>query len=331
MRYIHRTAVLEDDCPEIVGTSAAIQNIKALLRKMGPTNSTVLITGETGTGKDATARLIHRLSPRNKFDLVAVNCTAIPETLLESELFGYEKGAFTGANHSYVGKFQLADRGTLFLDEIGDLSSLAQCKLLRALEEHEVQPLGGRRPIAVDLRVITATHQDLERLVEEEKFRSDLYYRLNVVRIHMPPLRHRREDIPLLANHILAQLNGGSGRCIEGFTKQALDELTGHPWPGNVRQLRNVIEAATFACESKVITRGDIRAMQMSSAPKPSYRYDMPSMIHTAPAGEMDALKRALEYTDWNFTHAASILNWSRMTLYRKVSKYGLMRPAGQV
>jgi DNA-binding NtrC family response regulator len=317
----------DDGCAELVGTSKAMREVKSLIRRIAGMNSTVLITGETGTGKEVAARLIHRLSRRAEMPLVSLNCGAIPDTLLESEMFGYEKGAFTGAVGRHQGHFQMANGGTLFLDEIGDMSLSAQSKLLRALEQHEVHPLGGR-PVPVDIRIIAATHHELENLVDEGRFRNDLFYRLHVARIMLPSLRERREDIPALARHLLREIAREHGRMIDGFTPSAMRRLAGHQWPGNVRQLRNVIEAAALMCDSRMIAEEDLRVVHCF---RTSPRMPIGVTQHT-PAVEMsvtsesDRLMRALEATNWNVTRAAELLCWSRVTVYRKVAKYQLER-----
>lgn len=229
------------------------------MRRVSSTDATVLILGETGTGKELIARGIHALSKRASRPFIAANCSAIPDTLIESELFGYHKGAFTGAVTNQVGLFQQADTGTVFLDEIGEMSALAQAKILRALEAHEIQPLGTRKPIQVDIRVIAATHRDLSDSTSQNCFRRDLFYRLNVIPIQVPPLRDRRDDIPDLIQRFVQDLNNHYGRSVEGISPGALEMLCGEDWPGNIRQLRNVIEAAFVLTTDGRITEEGLR------------------------------------------------------------------------
>jgi DNA-binding NtrC family response regulator len=319
--------IASDPCSELVGTSPQMREVKAMIGRIAGMNSTVLITGETGTGKEVAARLIHRLSARSGKALVCVNCAAIPDALLESELFGYEKGAFTGAGARHPGQLKLADGGTLFLDEIGDMSAPAQAKILRAIEQHEVSPLGGSKPIPVDFRTIAATHHDLERSVDEGKFRSDLFFRLHVASLRLPPLRERREDIPALARHILREINRQHGLAIEDFTPSAMRRLTHCDWPGNVRQLRNAIEAGALMCDSRLISEANLRTLHgLVSSRTISLRTfgSIPSSL--TKTTEPEKLRQTLEETKWNVTRTAELLSWSRMTVYRKVAKYQLER-----
>lgn len=314
---------------DLIGASAPIREIKTLIQRIAPLNSTVLITGESGTGKEVVARLIHRHSARARAPFVCVNCAAIPDTLLESELFGHERGAFTGAVCRQSGQMKLADGGTLFLDEIGDMSAMAQSKMLRALEQREIQPLGGLKPVPVNIRLITATHRNLEKLVAEDRFRSDLFYRLDVSRIHLPPLRQRACDIPALASHFLREMNHVHGRKIQGFTPAALRRLTDHDWPGNIRQLRNTVEAAAIICESDQISERDLRAFHpcasSGSLPVTTVAVAAPPTNRMRP--RRDVLIEALEATHWNMTKTAELLKWSRSTVYRQVTKYQIERP----
>ena len=226
----------------LIGSSLAIWKVKTYLHKVAMTDSHVLITGETGTGKELAARYIHRHSARRAKPLVTINCAALPDGLFESELFGYERGAFTGASSSYSGRLKLADAGTVLFDEIGDMSPYAQAKILRLIETKEVYPLGGRRSIPLDIRIIAATNRDLERQVSKNEFRQDLYFRLNVVRVQLPPLRERKEDIPLLTEHFVQEFGARLGRQIEGFSDEATERLLNYDWPGNVRELMNLVE-----------------------------------------------------------------------------------------
>ena len=296
----------------LVGASRAMQEVKSYLPKVAAAECNVLITGETGTGKERVATWIHRHSDRRDRPLVSINCAAIPEGLLESELFGFERGAFTGAHAAYAGKLQQAEGGTLFLDEIGDMSATAQAKILRAIEAKEVCQLGGRRNVAIDVRIVAATNQDLEAMVAEHRFRKDLYYRLDVARVHLPPLRERTEDIPLLFEHYLAEMNRRFGRAVGGPDREALSCLLAHEWPGNVRELRNLLEAIFISPPGAGISLNDLPARlraRVAGAGDPE-------------TSERERVLAALFAVQWNKSKAAASLNWSRMTLYRKMAKY---------
>ncbi|HWO35266.1 MAG TPA: sigma 54-interacting transcriptional regulator [Candidatus Acidoferrum sp.] len=236
---------------EIVGTSPALQRVLSRVSKVAATGSTVLITGETGTGKELVARAIHRRSPRSSYAFVSVNCAAIPRDLIASELFGHEKGSFTGATQRRLGRFELADRGTIFLDEVGDLPAETQIALLRVLQEHEFERVGGAAPIRTDVRVIAATNRDLEAAIAEGKFRSDLFFRLNVFPIEIPALRERKEDIPLLVEYFLDRYARKAGKHITTVEKRTLQVLQSYPWPGNIRELQNVIERSVIVCDTE--------------------------------------------------------------------------------
>src|SRR5438552_1944805 len=241
---LKRDAATRNSLDNIVGASPAMEKLKQTIRTVASTQSTVLIYGESGTGKELVARAVHICSPRAAEPFVSINCGAFPETLLESELFGYVKGAFTGANQNKRGLFEVADQGTIFLDEISEMSLTMQVKILRVLQERCVRPVGGSDEIAIDVRVIAATNRDLDKLVTENVFREDLYYRLNVIPVCVPPLRERREDVPLLVNHFLKKYAPGAGKSISRVNSYSLDALCGYDWPGNVRQLENTIERA---------------------------------------------------------------------------------------
>lgn len=334
---------------EMVGDSPQIRAIHQCIDRVSITDATVLITGETGTGKELLARKLHRLSKRQNGPFVAINCAAIPETLVESELFGFEKGSFTGANSPQEGRLLQSNGGTLFLDEIADLSPLAQAKLLRVLEQREVQPLGSRKARTLDARVVAATNQRLEQIARVDTFRRDLFFRLNVVSIYIPPLRERQEDIPLIAAHFLEKLSAEYGRPQMGLTPPASDYLKERPWNGNARELRNVIERAVLFCRSDYITLSDITRICGSSAvwtPTGHVSMSVPSGKHNArstsriciparkvsssPESELTQLRNALEQTQWNKTKTAELLRWSRMTIYRKIIQYDLRpSPAG--
>jgi DNA-binding NtrC family response regulator len=303
----------------MIGQGLAMLQIKAYLSKVAETDSTVLITGETGTGKELAAESIHRNSARHKKPFVCINCAALPESLVESELFGYDKGAFTGALTSKQGKFERAEGGTVFLDEIGDMSSCAQVKILRTIEKKEVYHLGGKRCIPLDVRVIAATNQEPEGLVQEGRFRKDLYYRLNVARIHLPPLRDRKEDILPIIDCYIQEFNHRFGREVEGFSEEALEFLLNYDWPGNIRELKNLLEAIFINLSSKKIVFIDL--------PKP-FQKRLKEM-EGFPKSERDQMLSALFATNWNKSKAAQKLNWSRMTLYRKMAKYHIKVPEG--
>lgn len=304
----------------IVGKSAAMQRIFELIGTVADTNATVLITGETGTGKELVARAIHTNSSRRYSPFVAVSCGALPDTLLESELFGYEKGAFTGAERTKKGRFELAHSGTLFLDEIGDINMKTQVKLLRVLQERSFRRLGGTELIEVDVRLITATNRNLLQLVEEGSFRSDLYYRLNVVNIHLPPLRERKEDIPLLTAHFMAKYNLEFGKKFERIREEALELMLNYHWAGNVRELENVIERAV------VIGQGD----EIRSEHLPFCRMDVPveAECQTLEGVERRHIERMLAQQQWNIAKTARVLGIDRTTLHKKIKKYDLKNSA---
>ena len=306
----------EPDEQTMVGAHNTTQAVRQYLDRAAATTSTVLITGETGTGKELAASYIHQHSQRRGRAFVSVNCAAMPETLLESELFGYERGAFTGADGARDGKWKQADGGTLFLDEIGEMSPSAQAKILRVLDNREVCRLGGSKSQRVDVRVVAATNQEIEKLVEEKKFRADLYFRLNVARLHLPPLRERRSDIPLLVKHYVQQMNLKFRRKITGFDSEAMDKLNRYDWPGNVRELKNLVEAAFIELPEDCLA---LAQLPMSIRARLAALCDMP-------VEERQQLLGALAKTDWNVSQAAAQLQLSRMTLYRKMAKYQIVR-----
>jgi DNA-binding NtrC family response regulator len=293
----------------LVGDSASMRDIKAHLDRLADTDSNVLITGETGTGKELAAELIHFSSSRARRRFVTVNCAAIPDTLLESELFGYERGAFTGATVSRGGVLQQAQGGTVFLDEVGDMSALAQAKVLRAIETREIVPLGGRASVPLDLRIIAATNHDLERTVSEGRFRRDLYFRLNVVRVRLPPLRERRADIPALLAYYIRHFAGATGRPAAAFTAEALSALRRYAWPGNVRELKNLVEA--------IFALGVSTQVGLDHLPREFA--DSLAALADGDAAERERLLAALLEARWNKSRAARQLRCSRMTLYRRM------------
>jgi DNA-binding NtrC family response regulator len=297
----------------MVGEGPAMQRTRTAIERAAATGLNVLITGETGTGKELAAELIHRRSSRSSHPFVAINCAAIPGGLLESELFGYERGAFTGATAAHDGKLAFARGGTVFLDEIGDMDLYSQAKILRAIESRHIQRLGGHRDIPLDVRFIAATNQDVEALAAQGRFRQDLFFRLNVVRIHLAPLRERREDLNALVRHMLAELNTASSRAV-GIDAALLGGLENYEWPGNIRELRNTIESAFAFCTSDQITPADLPLEMLQKLRIP----------HNAGDAERERLIHALTSADWNKSEAAKLLHWSRMTLYRKMSRHSI-------
>src|SRR5438270_4308661 len=312
----------------IVGHSKKMQEVLALVERVAPTNSTVLIGGESGVGKDLIARAIHQNSRRPSGPFIKINSTAIPDTLFESELFGFERGAFTGALASKPGKFELADKGTLFLDEIGDVPAPIQVKLLRVLQEREFERLGGTRTLKVDVRMIAATNRDLRAALEEGTFREDLYYRLNVVPIDIPPLREHKEDIPDLVNHFLARFAADSEKPMEGITRAALGVLSDYHWPGNVRQLENMVERAVALSSGPVLDAGDIH---LDSVPgKAGAAAGLTTADNFLPEGmtleewEDNMIKEALRRANGNKSQAARLLGLSRNALRYRLGKLGV-------
>lgn len=304
------------DAISLVGNSTVMQAIKATITKVAASDSTVLITGETGTGKELAAAAIHQCSRRQQKPFVDLNCAAIPDSLLESELFGYEKGAFTGAQLAYEGKLKLAHGGTIFFDEIGDMSPYAQAKVLRVLENRHVQSLRSTKGEPVDIRVVAATNQDLEQLMGDGRFRRDLYYRLNVMNIHLPPLRERHEDIPVLLDHYINEFNRQFGRTVLGFTEDALECLLRYSWPGNVRELRNLTEA--------IFVNTSVDRISFLDLPVLFRRHVEESAGQ--PQDERAQMLASLLATNWNKSKAAQKLHWSRVTLYRKMWKHKLVK-----
>jgi len=311
----------------LVGTSPAMREVTEQITRVAGTNSTVLIRGESGTGKELVARAIHLSSARRHGPFVCLNCAALAESLLESELFGHEKGAFTGASERKMGKFEAAHGGTLFLDEIGEMPLSAQAKLLRILEGHPYERVGGTEPVQVNVRVVAATNKSLEEAIKHGSFRKDLYFRLHVVEILLPPLRDRRDDIPLLAEYFLQQFVRETGRKIRGLTPRALDRLLAYSWPGNVRELRNVIERAVVLANGPLLDAEDIllsRLEEPPAVPTTDGRSFRPSTLETL---EKEHIVKTLDFTDWNKSRAAALLGIERSTLDRKIRAYGLRRP----
>jgi transcriptional regulator with PAS, ATPase and Fis domain len=294
-----------------------VSALRLQIARAGRCSSNVLITGETGTGKELVAELIHENSARRHGPFVSLNSTAIPDTLLESELFGYERGAFTGAQHAHEGKLALGNSGTVFFDEIGDTIASVQAKLLRALDGKQIFRLGSNKPVPLDIRVLAATNQNLEEAVEARRFRRDLFYRLNVIRVDLPALRDRLEDIPLLAAHFITVLNRTFGAAVRRLSDAAIDAMLAHDWPGNIRELKNVLELAFVNLPNPATEVAEL----------PAHFGRRATYLEQVSASERDRVIRALAATNWNKTKAADRLQWSRMTLYRKLTRYRIATP----
>jgi len=312
------------DLKTIIGKSEEMQGIYKMVDKVAETDSTILIVGESGTGKELIARAIHYRSTRANGPFVSINCGALPESLLESELFGHVKGSFTGAIRDKEGLFKVAQGGTFFLDEVGETSPTIQVKLLRVLQEREVIPVGGTNPIKVDVRLVAATNADLEKAIKQDKFRPDLYYRLNVIPIYLPPLRRRRDDIPLLVSHFLKKLNEGLDAAKQkGISKEAMEVLVGYDWPGNVRELENVIERAVILEESGEITVTSLPEKLRCREPGTERIITDRAQV-TLEELEREYLIKVLNDTNWQKKKASAILGINASTLYRKIQRYGL-------
>ncbi|MEW5945614.1 MAG: sigma-54 dependent transcriptional regulator [bacterium] len=322
----------------VVGNSKEMRDVLELVSKVINNDVTVILYGESGTGKELIATLIHRNSPRRDAPLVKINCAAIPETLLESELFGHEKGAFTGAGAMKEGKFEVANGGTLFLDEIGDMSMVTQSKLLRVLEEKKFERLGGTGVIEVDIRIIAATNKDLPRLIQEGRFREDLYFRLNVVPIFLPPLRARKTDIPLLVEHFLDQAHKRFGVERKGLSQGAMRLLMDYDWPGNVRELENVMQRAVVTSRGEVIDEGISLPVMLHGADRgmrtvanpaaKGWDHSLPEIVESlTEAAEKRLITEALAKTNWSRTRTAELLKICRKSLHNKMKKYGIGEP----
>ena len=312
---------------EMIGRDEKMLAIFEWIRTAAKSDISVLILGPTGAGKEVVARMIHELSRRGPENFQAVNCAALPDTLFESEIFGYEKGAFTGAHDRKPGRLELANGGTLFLDEVGDMSLMAQAKLLRVLEERRFERLGGNRSIHVDFRLISATNRPLDMFVRESRFREDLYYRINAFAIRLPSLRERAVDIPVLANRFLARYCAANGLPLDAkqFTSEAQDLLTSYHWPGNIRELESTVSRAALSAPGRSIRAADIEFLHGHAMPRPEENSTRLPSLRDA---ERAHIIRVLEATDWNKLEAAKVLDISRGTLYRKIDEYGL-EPAG--
>ncbi len=302
---------------EMIGQSAAMAKVFDAIETVGPTDATVLVTGESGTGKELVARAIHQASPRRFHPLVVIHCGALTETLLESELFGHEKGAFTGAQYRKKGKFEIAEGGTVFLDEIGDISLKTQTDLLRVLQEREIARVGGNQSIKVDFRCIAATNKDLGKLIEQGKFRPDLFYRLNVFRIELPALRERREDIPVLVDHFVRKFSLAMNKRITRVAPAAMDQLQQQPWPGNVRELENAVERAMVVAQEPELREQDFIFKPQDISNSSGKTLEEMERVH---------ILRVLEECGGNQSHAAEILDIDRVTLHHKLKKYGWTR-----
>jgi DNA-binding NtrC family response regulator len=324
LAWLREEQASRDHKPMVLGHTAAMRTVAGICEKIAAKPVTVLITGESGTGKEMLARYIHDHSDRRSGPFVAVNLPAVPESLVESQLFGHEKGSFTGATKLQYGKFELASGGTLFLDEIGELKLDVQAKLLRALQEHEIERVGGARPIQLDLRVICATNRSLPEMVKEGRFREDLYYRLNVVPIQVPPLRDRREDISELAHHFLARSALQMGRIPQKLSDGAAQLLETYPWPGNIRELQNLLERMAVLCESQVIEESDLPLEFVVSASMRREAERETSLQAAMSAFERGFLKKTLAQNAWNRRKAAESLDIGYSTLKSKLKSYGI-------
>lgn len=318
---------------EMIGASAAISRLRDQISMAGPSQSRVLISGENGTGKELVARAIHAQSPRREFPFLEINCAAIPENLIESELFGYERGAFTGAQHLKKGQFELADGGTLFLDEIGDMALATQSKVLRILQEQEFLRVGGGERVKVDVRVIAASNKNLIEAIKKGSFREDLYYRLNVIPLHVPPLRDRTEDIPLLISHFMKEISQEQRIKVKQFSPEAIAVLKRYPWPGNVRELKNIVERLMIMVPSVLIFPSDLPDFVRNSPPLDLYNTPFPEIA--APASlkearnifEKEHIIAKLKENGWNVNQTAEALQIERTYLYRKMKFLGIEAP----
>lgn len=314
-----------DDDYVMIGDSIPMRALRQQIAIAAPTNGRILIFGESGTGKELAARAIHRASERASMPFVELNCAAIPEELIESELFGHRKGAFTGATQLKRGKFEQADAGTLLLDEVGDMSLKVQAKVLRVLEEQRFEPVGSNAPVTVDVRIIAATNKRLDEEMERGTFRADLFYRLNVVPFEIPPLRERREDVPLLADHFNRKYAQRYGRTQKTFTEDALDRLQSYDWPGNVRELRNTVERVVIMCAQETVDAADLPALGHSDGAALPSRYNFASYREGRDAYERDYILRKLSECDGNMTRTAEAMGIDRSHLYRRMKALGVV------
>ncbi|HTY21039.1 MAG TPA: sigma-54 dependent transcriptional regulator [Geobacteraceae bacterium] len=327
-RALHRRLDENQGIPSIIGEHAKIKEVFRIVNKIAPTNSTVLIYGESGTGKELVARAIHERSTRKDKPFFALNCAAIPETLMESELFGHEKGSFTGAGSREIGVFEAADKGTIFLDEIGEMSVAMQAKLLRSLQEREIRRVGGKTNVPIDVRLISATNRDLESEIRKGTFRDDLYYRLNVIRLNLPPLRERGSDIAILADFFVRKYTLASEIPLKGISRSALKVLMNYSWPGNVRQLESVIERGVLMAEGDYIEPEDLPAEVHEEFPQRGHLpFDLPPEGISIEDLEKEIIIKAMDRAGWVIAKAAPLLGISYKTLQYRLEKFGIERP----
>ena len=327
-RVLHKKLAESRALPNMIGEHPKMMEVVRMINKIAPTSTTVLIYGESGTGKELVARAIHDGSPRKNKAFFAINCAAIPESLMESELFGHEKGSFTGAGSREIGMFEAADGGTVFLDEIGEMNIAMQAKLLRAIQEKEIRRVGGKLNIPVDVRIISATNKDLEQETKRGAFREDLFYRLNVIRITLPPLRERGNDIVTLANFFLDKYSAACGIALKGIGKPALKILLEYGWPGNVRQLESVIERGVLMAESDYIQPEDLPAeVHREAAPGRRLPFEFPAQGISIDELERDLIVKAMQRADWVISKAAPLLGMSYKTLQYRLEKFGIGKP----
>jgi len=317
---LRKSLHLEEGYHGIFGESTAMQSVYELVDNVGKTDAPVMIYGESGTGKELVARALHDVSPRSHRPFIKVNCAALNENLLESELFGHIRGAYTGADRNRIGRFEAAHEGTIFLDEVGDIPLSIQVKLLRVLEEKEIERVGDHRPIRVDVRIVSATNRNLERLIENGRFREDLFFRINVFPIRLPPLRDRPGDIPVIVEHFIRQNNERTGKRILRISPEAMERLLAYSWPGNVRELRNAMEYAFVLCPNGSI---EMRHLPHKIVSRPA----IVSVNSSEGSGKKERLIKALEKTAWNRAEAARQLGVSRVTLWKWIKKHGLEKP----
>jgi two-component system response regulator PilR (NtrC family) len=327
-RVLHKKLEESQGVPAIIGEHPKIKEVFRIINKIAPTGSTVLIYGESGTGKELVARAIHERSPRKEKPFFAINCAAIPETLMESELFGHEKGSFTGAGNREIGLFEAADKGTVFLDEIGEMSTAMQAKLLRAIQEKEIRRVGGKVNIPIDVRIISATNRDLEAEIKKGNFRDDLYYRLNVIRLNLPPLRERGSDIATLADFFVKKYSAATDIQLKGISKPALKILMNYSWPGNVRQLESLIERGVLMAESDYIQPEDLPVeIHEEITNSGQLPFDLPPEGISIEGLERDIILKAMDRTGWVIAKAAPLLGMSYKTLQYRLEKFGIEKP----
>jgi transcriptional regulator with PAS, ATPase and Fis domain len=325
---LHKRLEESQGIPSIIGEHPKIKEVFRIINKIAPTGSTILIYGESGTGKELVARAIHERSTRKDNPFFAINCAAIPEALMESELFGHEKGSFTGAGSREIGLFEAADKGTVFLDEIGEISVAMQAKLLRAIQEKELRRVGGKVNIPIDVRIISATNRELEAEIKRGNFRDDLYYRLNVIRLNLPPLRERGSDIATLANFFVAKYSQATGNRLIGISKPALKILMNFSWPGNVRQLESIIERGVLMAESDYILPEDLPVeVHEEASHSGQLPFDLPAEGISIEELEKDIIIKAMDRTGWVIAKAAPLLGMSYKTLQYRLEKFGIEKP----